>query len=81
MGPVDSVSAFTGTRGHERIEVEDVSVAALHFKNGAFGVIEGSTAVFPGFLKKIEISGTHGSAILEEETVIGARKPVLEGLA
>lgn len=69
MGPVDCVSAFTGTRGHERIEVEDVSVAALHFKNGALGVIEGSTAVFPGFLKRIEISGTHGSAILEEETL------------
>jgi UDP-N-acetyl-2-amino-2-deoxyglucuronate dehydrogenase len=29
-------------------------------------VIEGSTAVFPGFLKRIEISGTQGSAILEE---------------
>ena len=67
MGPVEAVSAFAGTRGHERIEVEDVSVAALHFKNGALGVIEGSTAVFPGFLKRIEISGTQGSAILEEE--------------
>ncbi|MCP4400946.1 MAG: Gfo/Idh/MocA family oxidoreductase, partial [bacterium] len=69
MGPVDSVSALTNTLGHERIEVEDVSVAALHFANGALGVIEGSTAVFPGFLKRIEISGTQGSAILEEENL------------
>lgn len=69
MGPVDSVSAFTDTLGHERIEVEDVSVAALHFANGALGVIEGSTAIFPGFLKRIEISGTQGSAILEEENL------------
>ncbi|UCF97497.1 MAG: Gfo/Idh/MocA family oxidoreductase [Spirochaetaceae bacterium] len=69
MGPVDSVQAFTGTIGHQRIEVEDNAVAALRFRNGAFGVIEGSTAVYPGFLKRIEISGTKGSMVLEEETL------------
>ncbi len=69
MGPVESVQAFTGTVGHKRIEVEDNAVAALHFRNGAFGVIEGSTSVYPGFLKRIEISGTKGSVILEEETL------------
>ncbi|MBN2552900.1 MAG: Gfo/Idh/MocA family oxidoreductase [Spirochaetales bacterium] len=69
MGPVDSLQAFTGTIGHERIEVEDNAVVALRFKNGAFGVIEGSTAVYPGFLKRIEISGTQGSVVLEEETL------------
>lgn len=67
MGPVESVSALTDTRGHERIEVEDLSVAALRFTNGALGVIEGSTAIYPGFSKRIEISGTQGSVILEEE--------------
>jgi predicted dehydrogenase len=69
MGPVESVQAFTGTIGHQRIEVEDNAVAALRFRNGAFGVIEGSTAVYPGFLKRIEISGTKGSVILEEDTL------------
>lgn len=67
MGPVDAVQAFTAVRGHERIEVEDTAVAALQFANGALGVIEGSTAIHPGFLKRIEISGTGGSAVLEEE--------------
>lgn len=67
MGPVDSVQAFKGVLAHEHIEVEDTAVAALEFANGAYGVIEGSTAVFPGFLKRIEISGTEGTAILEEE--------------
>lgn len=66
MGPVESVQAYTDTRGHERIEVEDVAAAVLKFKNGALGVIEGSTAVYPGYLKKIEISGTDGSIVLEE---------------
>jgi predicted dehydrogenase len=69
MGPVKSVQAFTGTIGHQRIEVEDNAVAVLRFRNGAFGVIEGSTAVYPGFLKRIEISGTKGSMVLEEETL------------
>lgn len=67
MGPVRSVQAFKGMLGHERIEVEDTAVAALEFLNGSYGVIEGSTAVFPGFFKRIEISGTHGTVILEEE--------------
>jgi predicted dehydrogenase len=39
MGPVQSVQAFTGTLAHERIEVEDVAVAALRFENGALGAL------------------------------------------
>lgn len=66
MGPVASVHAFTATLGHERIEVEDNAAAALRFVNGALGAIEGSTCVFPGFLKRIEVSGTRGSIILQE---------------
>ncbi|HUV07022.1 MAG TPA: Gfo/Idh/MocA family oxidoreductase [Spirochaetia bacterium] len=69
MGPVESVQAYTDTLGHTGIEVEDVGVAVLRFKNGALGVIEGTTAAFPGFLKRIEISGTQGTAILEEENL------------
>lgn len=69
MGPVESVKAYTQTLGHERIEVEDVATAVLKFRNGALGVIEGSTAVYPGYLKKIEISGTEGSMTLEESAL------------
>lgn len=68
MGPVESVMAYGATLGHQRIEVEDVAVAALRFKNGALGVIEGSTAAYPGFLKRIEISGVEGSVVMEEES-------------
>lgn len=67
IGPIESVFAFSDTLGHHGIEVEDTAVAALRFANGAMGVIEGTTCAYPGFLKKVEISGTHGSAILEEE--------------
>ncbi|MBA7534819.1 Myo-inositol 2-dehydrogenase [subsurface metagenome] len=66
MCPVISVQAYSGTLGHKEIEVEDTAVAALEFESGALGVIEGSTAAYPGFLKKIEICGTEGSVVLEE---------------
>jgi UDP-N-acetyl-2-amino-2-deoxyglucuronate dehydrogenase len=67
MGPVVEVQALTATLAHERIEVEDAAVATLRFANGALGVVEATTAVYPGYLKRIEIHGTEGSAVLEEE--------------
>ena len=70
MGEVAEVTALTGTLAHERIEVEDCGVAALRFKNGAFGTIEASTAVHPGFPKKTEIHGTKGSVIVEQDDVL-----------
>ncbi|XZE51768.1 Gfo/Idh/MocA family protein [Planctomycetaceae bacterium SH139] len=70
MGPVRTVSAMVDTATHERIEVEDVAVATLKFANGALGVIEATTTAFPGALKKIEICGSGGAAVLEEEDLI-----------
>ncbi len=70
MGPVASVQAFTANIMHKGIEVEDTMVATLQFANGALGTIVCSTAVFPGTLKRIEIMGTAGTAILEESSLI-----------
>ena len=70
MGPVVEVTAHTALLAHERIEVEDTAVAALKFANGALGTIVGTTASYPGYLKRVEISGSAGSAILEEEDII-----------
>ena len=50
MGPVAEVQAHTATLAHKRIEVEDVATATLRFANGALGVIEASTAIYPGYL-------------------------------
>ena len=69
MGKVKRVSAFTGVAGHTGLEVEDNATAALEFECGALGSIQGSTAVWPGFLKRVEVLGTEGSAILEEESL------------
>jgi UDP-N-acetyl-2-amino-2-deoxyglucuronate dehydrogenase len=69
VGLPETVKAFTSTVAHERIAVEDTAVAALHFPHGALGVIEGATSVFPGWTKRIEISGDRGSAILEDDAI------------
>lgn len=65
MGPVEKVFAKTGTLAHERIEVEDVALAVLSFAGGAVGVVESSTAVYPGLSERLEVSGTGGTVIVE----------------
>ncbi|MDD3587687.1 MAG: Gfo/Idh/MocA family oxidoreductase [Thermoguttaceae bacterium] len=70
MGPATQVSAMTGLIAHERIEVEDVAIANLRFANGAFGTLEATTAAYPGYLKRIEIHGDKGSAVIEEEDIV-----------
>lgn len=70
MGPAIEVRAQTALLAHKHIAVEDVAVATVKFANGALGTIEASTAVYPGYLKRIEIHGSDGSAIMEEEDII-----------
>jgi len=59
-----------GLLAHERIAVEDVALATVAFANGAMGMIEASTAIYPGYLKRIEIHGSAGSAMMEEEDIV-----------
>lgn len=66
-GEVAEVSARCANVLHEGIEVEDNAVAWLRFKNGALGVIQGSTTCFPGEPKRLEIKGTTGSATLIDD--------------
>jgi len=84
MGPVAAVQAQTALLAHQRIAVEDVAVAALRFANGALGVIEASTAIYPGYLKRIEIHGSTGSAVMEEEDFVkwdfAKKKPLDEAV-
>lgn len=68
-GPVASVQANTACLAHERIEVEDTAVAMVEFKNGARGVIEGSTGCWSksGHPGRLQICGTEGSIFLADE--------------
>ena len=69
MGDVKSVFAYCKTLRHN-IEVEDTAVAAVEFKNGAVGVIEATTSVLPGYPRQIELCGSEGSIVLEEDSIL-----------
>ena len=47
-----------------KIESEDVISALLKYSSGATGVIQASTAFWPGYTERIEIHGTKGTAII-----------------
>src|SRR6056297_1305289 len=68
-GDVASVSASMACLAHEGIEVEDTAVAILEFKNGARGVIQGSTACWSstGHPAEVHLCGDQGSAFLADE--------------
>ena len=70
MGPVAEITAHTALLAHKRIAVEDTAIATLKFKSGALGTIEATTAAYPGYLKRIEIHGSSGSAAIEEEDIV-----------
>lgn len=69
MGEVADVNGVTALLAHERIEVEDVAAACVKFKSGAIGVLEATTAAYPGLLKRTEIHGSAGSVIVEQDNI------------
>jgi UDP-N-acetyl-2-amino-2-deoxyglucuronate dehydrogenase len=64
MGPLDRVAAAWQLGAAHPIESEDVVNALLTYANGATGVLQASTALWPGYPERIEIHGTKGSAIV-----------------
>jgi UDP-N-acetyl-2-amino-2-deoxyglucuronate dehydrogenase len=71
LGSVRRVSALTATRLHD-IEVEDTAVAWLEFASGAVATFEATTAAYPGYRRRIELTTTGGTIIIEHDRVIAA---------
>jgi len=71
MGPVERVYAKAITALH-RIETEDTVVATLEFANGAVGTLEAATSAYPGYNRRVELTGSEGTIILEHDRVIAA---------
>ncbi len=69
MGDVEEVFGYAETRAHVRIDVEDVAMAVLKFKNGAIGILEANVCAYPGFYTRIDVCGSDGTVILENNTV------------
>jgi predicted dehydrogenase len=63
-GPVVEVCGYAGTSAVHRMETEDLVCAAVRFASGAIGVIDATTAAYPGAPERIELIGTLGTASL-----------------
>src|SRR5207342_2403184 len=72
MGPVTEVTAVCATQAHQ-VEVEDTALAIVRFGSGAVGTILSSTAAYPGFPQRLEITGTDGTVIVEDGRIV--RRP------
>ena len=46
-GEIDCVMGMTDNLCHDYIEAEDIGIAIIRFKNGAYGIVEGTTNVYP----------------------------------
>jgi predicted dehydrogenase len=64
IGAVDEVFAYWQLGALHKIEAEDVVCAVMRCANGATGVVQAATALWPGYPERIEIHGTKGSAIV-----------------
>src|SRR5207249_153772 len=69
LGDVVEVQASTANVLH-KIEAEDTALALLKFESGARAVLQATTATFPGYARRLEVSGTEGTVILEQDRVI-----------
>jgi predicted dehydrogenase len=72
LGDVKRVQAAMRTSLHT-IEGEDTLAALLEFENGALGVLQTATSIFPGYPRRIELTGSEGTAILEQDRLIEVR--------
>lgn len=69
MGGIESVFGYAETKAR-KIEVEDTSAIVVRYKNGAIGVIEGTTSVCPPMNHRLEIHGIKGSIMVEGEKAV-----------
>ena len=71
MGDVERVYARAVTALHD-IEVEDTVVATLEFRNGAIGTLGAGTSIYPGYQRRVELTGAEGTIIMEHDRIVAA---------
>lgn len=71
LGDVVRLQARTATLLH-KIEAEDTAVAVLEFASGLLGTLHATTAAYPGYPRRVEITGTEGTVILEHDRIVAA---------
>jgi UDP-N-acetyl-2-amino-2-deoxyglucuronate dehydrogenase len=71
FGDVMRLQARTATLLH-KIEAEDTAIANLEFASGAIGTLLATTAAYPGYPRRLEITTTEGTVILEHDRIVAA---------
>jgi UDP-N-acetyl-2-amino-2-deoxyglucuronate dehydrogenase len=71
LGDVVRVQARTATALHA-IETEDTALAILEFASGALCSLQATTAAYPGYPRRLEITGSQGTVILEHDRIVAA---------
>ena len=66
------VSSFVRTSPIHSMETEDLVTATFAFENGAIGTLNATTCAYPGLPERIELLGTHGTAVLTGDTLKAA---------
>ena len=76
-GPIVEVSGFARTTPVHRMETEDLVCAAVRFASGAVGVIDATTAAYPGRSRAHRADRHQGTASLVGTALDGAlsRRP------
>lgn len=69
MGGIDKIYGIARTQLHD-IPVEDAAVCTVKYKNGAIGVIESSTCVYPAQDTRFEIHCENGTIIFDDKGLI-----------
>lgn len=67
LGRPVEVSAYTACLAHHDIEVEDTTVATVRFESGALGVVHATTAAYPGLTARLQVHGSMGSAVIDDD--------------
>lgn len=61
-GDIDEVFAYTDNLNHPFIEAEDLGMAVVRFSNGSYGIVEGTTNIYPKNLEEtLYIFGEKGT--------------------
>jgi UDP-N-acetyl-2-amino-2-deoxyglucuronate dehydrogenase len=88
-GPVKELFGMWQLGALHKIESEDVVNTLMRYENGATGMIQASTAFWPGYPERVELHGTKGTAVLtgdklttwDVENDSGAPAPVEKDVA
>lgn len=69
-GPVTELFGMWQLGAAHRIESEDIVSAVLRYQNGATGVVQASTAIWPGYPERLEFHGRRGTAVISGDQLV-----------